>query len=70
MKAENIWWEEHSQSFTNTCVECSDVGVIMSDRMLTEMIQKNLITPQDLARVNDPTYPEDKRQLIMSLISK
>ena len=70
MNTNNQWWEEHSGGLNSVCVECSTTDVVMSDRILTEMIQKNIITPQDITRVNDPTFPEDKRQLILSLLKR
>jgi hypothetical protein len=70
MNSNNIWWEEHSRGFTSVCTDCSDTGVFMSDRVLTEMIQKNLIRPEDLARINEPGFPEDKKALIMTLLNK
>jgi hypothetical protein len=66
----NIWWEEHSRSFTSVCVDCDDTDVFMSDKVLTEMIQKSLIKPEDLARINEPDFPEQKKQLIMTLLNK
>jgi len=59
MNNNNIWWEEHSRGFTSVCTDCSDTGVFMSDRVLTEMIQKN-----------EPDFPEDKKALIMTLLNK
>lgn len=70
MSNNNMWWESYSESFSGTCVECSEPGIMMSDRILTEMIQKNIIKPEDLSRINDPSFPKDKRNLIMSLLQR
>lgn len=68
MNNKNMWWENYSESFSSTCVSCSAQDTFISDRTVTELIQKNLIKPEDLARINEPGFPKDKRNLILSLL--
>ncbi len=70
MNNNNIWWEGHSDGFSSTCVDCSDTGAFMSDRVLTEMFQRNVIRPEDIARLNEPNFPEEKKQLLMTLMNQ
>ncbi len=69
-KSKEIWWLKHYEGLGGSCLACGNDGPVMSDRTLTEMFQKNLIKPEDLSRMNDPSFPEDKKRLLMSVLGR
>jgi hypothetical protein len=69
-KNNEIWFEQHYHTLASSCETCNETEPMMTDQVLTEMFQKNLIKPEDLSQMNDPAYPEDKKRLLMSLLAR
>ena len=70
MSKNSLWWESYYKSFSGTCPECSEPEIMMTDRILTEMIQKNLIKPEEISQINDPDCPKDKKNIIMFMLKR
>jgi len=63
--------EQINQSIRNgiECTSCGDVSTnTITERILTEIIQKGMLNPSDFGRINDPDFPEEKKILLKMML--
>lgn len=51
------------------CTSCGDISTnTITERILTEIIQKGMLNPSDFGRINDPDFPEEKKILLKMML--
>ena len=63
--------EQINQSIRSAveCTSCGDLSTnTITERILTEIIQKGMLNPSDFGRINDPDFPEEKKILLKMML--